>query len=110
VPSNHLRFEEPQDVHKVLGRTHLFDKGELQYDMHEFAEVICKLYEEERGSFRGFKKARTPYLDESAVPLEHWNSKGKLCNSAAKLIMKAYWLARLSRPICSMLSKNSARE
>ena len=96
--SNHLRFEEPQDVHKVLGRTHLFDKGELQYDMHEFAKVTCKLYEEECGSFRGFKKAHTPYLDESALPLEDWNSKGKLCNSAAKLIMKAYWLARLSRP------------
>ena len=76
----------------------MLDKGELQYDMHEFAKVTCKLYEEECGSFRGFKKAHTPYLDESALPLEDWNSKGKLCNSAATLIMKVYWLARLSRP------------
>ena len=48
--------------------------------------------------FKGFKKPATPYRDESSLPVEDWDSKGNLANSAAKLIMKAYWLAGLSRP------------
>ena len=96
--SSHLHFEPPQDVSKVLGRTHLIKEGEVQLDMHEFADVTCKLYEQECKDFKGIKKASTPYLDESSLPVEDWDSQGNLANSAAKLIMKAYWLARLSRP------------
>ena len=96
--SEHLHFETPQDVSKVLGRTHLIKDGELQLDMHEFADVACKLYEQECKDFKGFKKAPTPYLDESSLPIEDWDSQGNLASSAARLIMKAYWLARLSQP------------
>ena len=49
-------------------------------------------------TLRVFKKAPTPYLDESSLPVEDWDSQGNLASSAARLIMKAYWLARLSRP------------
>ena len=94
----HLQFEPPQEVTKVLGRTHLIQEGEVQLDMHDFAEVACKVYEQECKEFKGFKKAPTPYLDESTLPIDDWDSQGSLASSAARLIMKAYWLARLSRP------------
>ena len=96
--ASHLHFEKPQIVSKVLGRTHLLKEGEVVYDMSDFAEATCKLYESESKGFRGFKKAPTPYLDESTLPVEDWDSQGHLAHAAAKLVMKAYWLARLSRP------------
>ena len=43
-----LTFETLQDVSKVLGGTHLIKEGEVQLDMHEFADVACKLYQQEQ--------------------------------------------------------------
>jgi len=45
--SKHLDFETLQDVSRVLGGTHLIKEGEVQLDMHEFADVACKLYQQE---------------------------------------------------------------
>ena len=94
----HLRFDQPQIVSKVLGRTHLLGNEEVTYDLKDFAAVACDLYKTECHNFRGFKKVSTPYLDESTLPVEDWDSKGHLAHAAARLVMKAYWLARLNRP------------
>ena len=74
-----LTFDTPKDVGKVLGRTHILKDNEIIFDMSDFAEVTCKLYEEEcRGlGFPGFKKVPTPYLEESTLPEDDWVAQGQ---------------------------------
>ena len=44
------------------------------------------------------KLASTPHLDESSLPVCDGESRGQLASSAARIIMKCLWLARLARP------------
>ena len=49
---------------------------------------------------KGFQESTDPlsYLEEATLPLDDYDTQGALQHCAAKLIMKAYWLARLNRP------------
>ena len=95
--AKHLTFEEPSPVNRVLGRSHEFKDDSIILNMTDFAESACQLYQDVSG-VKGFKSVPTPYLDESTLPVDDWNTKGQLSDVAAKVIMKGYWLARLARP------------
>ena len=93
----HLKFEEPQPVNRVLGRNHIRKGDVVEFEMDDFTQECCNRYLEITGE-KGFKKAPTPYLEESTLPIDDYDTQGVLQHCAAKLIMKAYWLARLNRP------------
>ena len=93
----HLKFEEPQPVNRVLGRHHIIRGDVVEFEMDDFTQECCSRYLEITGE-KGFKKAPTPYLEESTLPIDDYDTQGALQHCAAKLIMKAYWLARLNRP------------
>ena len=68
----------------------------MRHDMSEYAANACSLYEELSG--KSLKPASTPYVPEGSLLATDWDSKGALAGSAARVLMKTLWLARLSRP------------
>ena len=92
-----MKFEEPQPVNRVLGRNHIVRGDVVEFKMDDFIQECCNKNLEITGE-KGPRKAPTPYLEESTLPLDDYDVQGALQHCAAKLIMKAYWLARLNRP------------
>ena len=95
----HLELEEPGPVDRVLGRKHVIKRGDvtkMYHNMAEYSANACSLYEELSG--RTLKPASTPYVPEGSLLATDWESKGALAQSAARILMKTLWLARLSRP------------
>ncbi|CAE7545185.1 RE1 [Symbiodinium sp. CCMP2592] len=96
----HLEIEPPTPVDRVLGRKHLFEKtalgSKMRHNMSDYAANACSLYEELPG--RSLKPAATPFVPEGSLLATDWESKGALSPSASRILMKALWLARLSRP------------
>ena len=81
---------------RVLGRSHRFvfwkEKKALALETADFARQCVQLYESI--SDRTVKPQCTPHLDVSTLPASDDESRG----SAARVLMKVLWLARLSRP------------
>ena len=65
--------------------------------MTDFALSAITLYESMPG-VAALKTSDTPYVSESALIMEHYSETGQLASSAAQLLMKLLWLARLCRP------------
>lgn len=80
----HLKFEELQLVNRVLGRNRIVREDVVKFEMDDFTQECWNKYLEITGE-KGFK--------DSADPVQ-----GALQHCAAKLIMKASWLACLNRP------------
>ena len=96
----HVRFDSVTAPGRYLGRDHLIWElnggKEVFMSMGDYAKSTYQLYEDQFGVV--LKPAETPYVSESMLVTENFEQKGQLAGSAAQLLMKALWLARLSRP------------
>eukprot|EP00439_Symbiodinium_sp_Y106_P073536 s2681_g13.t2 len=85
---------------RVLGRSHRFvfwkEKKALALETADFARQCVQLYESIAD--RTVKPQCTPHLDVSTLPASDDESRGQLADSAARVLMKVNWFARLSRP------------
>ena len=97
----HVDLEEVTDLDRVLGRHHdevtVDGKPALSFNMSEYAEQACELYESLPGA-KPLKHAPTPFVaDGSLIPADD-DIKGELAPNACKVLMKDLWLGRLARP------------
>ena len=69
----------------------------MMFDMLEYTDDTIAAYTKVTGCTK-FKKARTPFLNESSLPKADEEVLGELKPNASQCLMKALWLARLSRP------------
>ena len=85
---------------RVLGRCHRFvcwqQKKTLALESADFAKQCVQLYESVASL--AVKPQLTPHLKVSTLPAADDETRGQLTESAARILMKILWLARLSRP------------
>lgn len=91
-----IDLEDPAPLTKVLGRNHVNLHDGLALVSADFAKQCVALYEELAG--RKVKLARTPHADEGSLVSSDDEVRGCLASSSARLVMKMFWLARISRP------------
>merc|ERR1712147_281734 len=73
--------------------------GWIELDMSDYAGQAVDLYCECAGITRGsLGSAPTPFLPDTSWKPEEDDTPGILAKSAARLLMKDLWLARLARP------------
>ena len=98
--SQKVELEPFAPVTRVLGRCHRFvfwqQKKALALESADFAKQCVQLYESVASST--VKPQLTPHLDVSTLPAADDETRGQLTESAARILMKVLWLARLSRP------------
>ena len=98
--SKQVELEPYAPLTRVLGRNHRFvfwkEKKSLALETADFARQCVQLYESITD--RTVKPQHTPHLDISTLPASDDESRGQLADSAARILMKVLWLARLSRP------------
>ena len=98
--SKQVELEPYAPLTRVLGRNHRFvfwkEKKALALETADFARQCVQLYESITD--RIVKPQHTPHLDISTLPASDDESRGQLADSAARILMKVLWLARLSRP------------
>ena len=108
-PSQASSIRAPlQEKHKPVGDVHYGaplpdlkpEPKTIQYEMGDYCRDAVTLYREITGITK-LKKVPTPFLPEGALPESGDDQQGELSSSACKILMKALWLARLSRPDCS---------
>ena len=108
-----VNVEPPETIYRILGRNHVyasFDKvqGEenaalgaapdaLIFDMKGYAQQTIDLYKSV-AKVDKIKPAQTPFIPDGTWPKEDEDSPGELAPKACSILMKALWLARLSRP------------
>ena len=71
-------------------------KKALALESADFAKQCAQLYESVASL--AVKPQLTPHLDVSTLPAVDDETRGQLTESAARILMKVLWLARLSRP------------
>ncbi|CAE7497217.1 unnamed protein product [Symbiodinium microadriaticum] len=104
--------EPPEPVFRVLGRNHYIvdvgseaedmpsvsaSKNAMAFDMVDYAQQTVDLYLSLTGS-KKLKNVQTPFCPEGSLPPSDDEVTGELAPAACKLLMKALWLGRLSRP------------
>ena len=104
--------EPPEPVFRVLGRNHYIvdveseapdmpsvaaAKDAMSFDMVDYAQQTVDLYLSLTGS-KKLKSVQTPFCPEGSLPPSDDEVTGELAPAACKLLMKALWLGRLSRP------------
>ena len=108
-----VNVEPPETIYRILGRNHVyasFDKvqGEenaalgaapdaLIFDMKDYAQQTIDLYKSV-AKVDKIKPAQTPFIPDGTWSKEDEDSPGELAPKACSILMKALWLARLSRP------------
>ena len=104
-----MLFDEVTVPGRYSGKNHLvieLGKGKKVFmSMPEYARSSYKMYESEFGTL---KPCETPFVSESVLTTEGFESQGHLAGHAASLLMKLLWLARLSRPDLSFASTSLA--
>ena len=106
-------IEPPEPIYRILGRNHLvmpLSKTEgseecaafraqeaLVFDMLDYAHQTVDLYKSITNT-KSLKHAATPFLPDGSVSVEDEEAKGELAPNACRILMKALWLGRLSRP------------
>ena len=106
-------IEPPEPIYRILGRNHLvmpLSKTEgseecaafraqeaLVFDMLDYAYQTVDLYKSIT-STKSLKHAATPFVPDGSVSVEDEEAKGELAPNACRILMKALWLGRLSRP------------
>ena len=88
---------------RVLGRMHCRYDGPMSttmaFKMPEYAEQIVQTYCEITGTSPDkLRRVSTPCNAESAMTDEEIATQGDLHDSAARILMRCLWLARLCRP------------
>ena len=98
--SQKVELEPFAPLTRVLGRCHRFvcwqQKKALALESADFAKQCVQLYESVASL--AVKPQLTPHLDVSTLPVANDETRGQLTESAARILMKILWLARLSRP------------
>ena len=69
----------------------------MQFDVTDFAESVCKVYEELSGATL-IKKASTPYLPTGVLVESDFETRGEMSGDASKVRTNILWSARLARP------------
>ena len=61
--------------------------------MQDVAKIACDLFAEkgEGNGFAKFNRVPNPYLEETSLPEQDWESNCCLSNHLVKLVIKAYW-------------------
>ena len=106
-------IEPPEPIYRILGRNHLvmpLSKTEgseecaafraqeaLVFDMLDYAHQTVDLYKSITNT-KSLKHAATPFVPDGSVSVEEEDAKGELAPNACRILMKALWLGRLSRP------------
>lgn len=100
ILSQYITVDAIEQPGRYLGRDHLiFEFGggrQVHMSMCDYAVTAYKLCEDQFGET--LKVYETPFVSEAALTQEGYEEKGQLAGSAAQLLMKLLWLARLSRP------------
>ena len=95
----HVTFDNITTPGRYLGRDHAIvntSNGKAIFmSMTDFARSAVALYEDQFGVL---KPCDTPFISESLLTVEGFESSGHLAGNAASLLMKLLWLARLCRP------------
>ena len=98
--SRQVDLEPFTPLGRVLGRSHRFvlHKGvkALALETKDFARQCVDLYEGLSG--KAVKQFQTPHVYPGSVVVCDDVPRGELSASAARMVMKLLWLARLSRP------------
>ena len=88
-----------------IGRNHVYVKHTLEdktkiealaFDMCDYAQQTVDLYKAITKTEK-VKNASTPFLPEGSLLPQDEEVTGELAGNAAKILMKALWLARLGR-------------
>ena len=106
-------IEPPEPIYRILGRNHLvmpLPKTEgseecaafraqetLVFNMLDYAHQTIDLYKSITNT-KSLKHAATPFVPDGSVSVEDEEAKGELAPNACRILMKALWLGRLSRP------------
>lgn len=106
-------IEPPEPIYRILGRNHVNmsltqtegheecaayrAQDALVFDMLDYAHQTVDLYKSITGTTK-CKHAAIPFVPDGSVTLEEEDAKGELAPNACKILMKALWLGRLSRP------------
>ena len=94
-----IQFDEVTNPGRYLGRDHMIykdDKGRyVHFSMIDYALSAVEMYEKDYGPL---KSCETPFVSDAMLQPEGYQAQGQLAGSAAALLMKVLWLARLSRP------------
>ena len=94
------KLEQPMPLTIVLGRSHqeVTWKGKKAYAFQaaDFAQQCVERYKELTDM--PVRAASTPHLEDGSFSPEDLTARGELLGSAAKIVMKLLWLARLCRP------------
>ena len=98
--SQKAELEQFAPLTRVLGRSHRFvpwqQKKASALESADFSKQCVQLYESVASLT--VKPQLTPHLDVSTLPAADDETRGQLTESAARIVMKLLWLARLSRP------------
>ena len=101
-----VNVEPPEPIFRILGQNHLYiehdlsDKSKVQalvLDMSDYAKQTVELYRSITKTEK-IRHASTPFLPDGSITAKDEEERGELAGSAAKILMKALWLARLARP------------
>jgi len=96
-----IALDEPESLDRFLGRGHeeviTEDGPGLAFAMGDYCRDTVRLYSELTGRTK-FKAATTPFCPEGSLPVEDEEVRGELTTGCCSILMKALWLARLSRP------------
>ena len=86
---------------RYLGRDHdirSIENGKTMFmSMEKYCRSAVDLYLQHVGAV-ALKSVSTPYLSDSELNVNDWESQGFLGEKSASILMKILWLARLSRP------------
>ncbi len=89
-------LEDPEVLPRVLGRNHVEHQGGFALESSDFAKQCVDLYTELTG--KNPKPYKTPHVDQGSIIEADDHIEGALSASAANILMKLMWLARISRP------------
>ena len=107
--------EPPEPIYRILGRNHIYASLEVEpnatttvnaamracpnalvFDMVDYAQQTIELYLSV-AKVDSVKPAQTPFVPEGSLS-DDCDEPGELAPKACSILMKALWLARLSRP------------
>jgi len=99
--STKVNLDEPEPLGRFLGRHHDCTKskngGSIEFNMEDYCLDAVRLYTDITG-VQKYKEVPTPFLPDGSISEEDEESKGELSDNCCRVLMKALWLARLSRP------------
>ena len=96
--TNEVKCDPPSEIDRFEGRGHKsVSFTNLTLDMRDFAQQCVELYNE-RSPGQKLRKVNAPFVSEGVVTVADAATKRELSGSAASILMKLLWLARLARP------------